>query len=179
MSHRELIRDLYVASYQRLVLQLYPVTGELGDAQDVVQEAFVKLLASPTQASALDNPEAWLRTVAVNLARTRRRRRNSMRRLIGRADARTMDVPGASPDHVALMTAMRTLPSGQRDAIALHYLADLPITEVADLLKVSVGTVKSRLSRGRTALAQLLGETAEDLKPEPVRVSTWRSADHV
>ncbi|SNT47980.1 RNA polymerase sigma-70 factor, ECF subfamily [Asanoa hainanensis] len=177
MSDRELIRDLYVASYQRLVLQLYPVTGDLGEAQDVVQEAFVKLLASPSQISALANPEAWLRTVAVNLARTRRRRGKVLQRLLGRVEAASTDVPGASPDHVALMAALRTLPAGQREAIALHYLADLPITEVAELLKVSVGTVKSRLSRGRAALALTFGEPGTDHTPEIVW-NSWRSADH-
>jgi RNA polymerase sigma factor (sigma-70 family) len=162
LSHRELIHDLYLASYQRLVLQLYPVTGDLGEAQEVVQEAFVKLLASPTLISALGNPEAWLRTVAVNLARSRRRRGRVLQRLLGTVGAGPTDVPGASPDHVALMAALRALPAGQREAIALHYLADLPVTDVAELLQISVGTVKSRLSRGRTALARLLGEPASE-----------------
>jgi RNA polymerase sigma factor (sigma-70 family) len=166
LSHRELIHDLYLASYRRLVMQLYPVTGDLGEAQEVVQEAFVKLLASRSLIYALSNPEAWLRIVAVNLARTRRRRGRVLQRLLGGFAAGSTDVPGASPDHVALMAALQTLPAGQRDAIALHYLADLPVTEVAEALRVSVGTVKSRLSRGRAALARLLGEPASDRTPD-------------
>jgi RNA polymerase sigma-70 factor (sigma-E family) len=181
LSHREVIHDLYLASYQRLVLQLYPLTGDLGEAQEVVQEAFVKLLASPGRISVLDNPEAWLRTVAVKLARSRRRRGRVLERLLGRVGAGATDVPGASPDHVALMAALRTLPAGQRETIALHYLADLPVTEVAELLQISVGTVKSRLSRGRTALARLLGEpaterTLDSLERPP---GIMRSAHHV
>ena len=162
MTHTELIHDLYLASYQRLVLQLYPVFGDLGEAQEVVQEAFVELLSSPGRISRLGNPEAWLRTVALNRARSRRRRRKALQRLLGMAGGEPAEVPGVTPDHIALMAALRTLPTGQREAIALHYLADLPISEVADLLQVSVGTVKSRLSRGRTALAQLLGEPAAE-----------------
>ena len=162
MGHRELIHDVYLASYQRLVLQLYPVTGDLGEAQEVVQDAFVKLLASPALIAGLDNPEAWLRIVAVNLARSRHRRGRILQRLLGRVAAGPTEVPGASPDHVALMAALRALPVGQREAIALHYLADLPLIEVAELLRVSVGTVKSRLSRGRAALAGLLGERTLD-----------------
>lgn len=164
MSHREAIHELYTASYQRLVLQLYPVTGDLGEAQEVVQEAFVKLLAAPGRVSRLENPEAWLRTVAVNLARSRWRRGQVLRRLLRRLEAEPTEVPGANPDHVALMAALRALPAGQREAIALHYLADLPVTEVAQTLQVSEGTVKSRLSRGRTALATLLGEPIQTLE---------------
>ena len=54
------------------------------------------------------------------------------------------------------MAALRRLPLAQREAIALHYLADLPVAEVASSLGVPVGTVKTRLSRGRAALAVLL-----------------------
>lgn len=180
MSHRELIHELYTASYQRLVLQLYPVTGDLGEAQEVVQEAFVKLLASPWRVSMLANPEAWLRTVAVNQARGRRRRARVLQRLLGRVRAGPTEVPAPSPEHVALMSALRALPTGQREAIALHYLADLPVTEVAVLLQVSDGTVKSRLSRGRTALARLLGEPPTRHSPNALEQTTGapRSARH-
>jgi RNA polymerase sigma-70 factor (ECF subfamily) len=162
VSHQEAIKDLYLASHQRLVLQLYPLTGDLGEAQEAVQEAFVKLLASPRLISALDHPEAWLRTVALNAARSRRRRGRVYQRLLGRVWTGPTEVPGATPDHVALMVALRALPTGQREAIALHYLADLPVAEVAELLQISEGTVKSRLSRGRAALAGLLGDPADD-----------------
>jgi RNA polymerase sigma-70 factor (ECF subfamily) len=57
------------------------------------------------------------------------------------------------------VTAIGQLPRQQRETIALHYLLDLPITEIARTLGVSEGTVKSRLSRGRTALASALSET--------------------
>ena len=156
------VSEVYHACYCRLVAQLYAFTDDLTEAQDVVQEAFARALARPRVLSDVDNPEAWLRTVAVNQARSRWRRGKVLQRLMGRVGAVPTEVPGANPDHVALMAAMRALPAGQREAIALHYLADLPITEVAELLRVSVGTVKSRLSRGRTALALLLGEPVTD-----------------
>jgi len=62
---------------------------------------------------------------------------------------------------MALMAAMRRLPAAQREAIALHYLADLPINEVATATGVPVGTVKARLSRGRAALAVLLADSPD------------------
>jgi RNA polymerase sigma-70 factor (sigma-E family) len=158
VSHEAIIHDLYAGGYRRLVLQVYPLTGDLAEAQDVVQEAFVRLLAKPRRVATLDNPEAWLRTVAFNLARSRWRRGKVLQRLLRRMEAEPAEVPGATPDHVALMAALRTLPAGQREAIALHHLADLPVAEVAAILQVSEGTVKSRLSRGRAALAGLLDD---------------------
>ena len=60
------------------------------------------------------------------------------------------------------MTALRRLPVAQRESIALHHLADLPVAEVALTLGVPEGTVKARLSRGRAALAVLLSEATEE-----------------
>ena len=59
------------------------------------------------------------------------------------------------------MAALRRLPAAQREAIALHYLADLPVHEVATATGVPVGTVKARLSRGRAALALLLADAPD------------------
>jgi RNA polymerase sigma-70 factor (ECF subfamily) len=151
------VAEVYAGSFRRLVVQLYAVTGDLGEAQDAVQEAFVRALAAPRRFAELSNPEGWLRAVALNVAISRYRRRRVLDRIV--RDIRPPSpVPDSSPEHFALMCALRRLPVGQRHAIALHYLVDLPIEEVAETLGVSVGTVKSRLSRGRVALAALLGE---------------------
>lgn len=131
------------------------MTGDLGEAQEAVQEAFTRALAAPRKFAALDNPESWLRRVAVNVARTRHRRRRMLDGLLHRIGPSPL-VADYTPEHLALLAALRQLPQGQRYAIALHYLVDLPIDEVAQTLEISVGTVKSRLSRGRQALAQLL-----------------------
>jgi DNA-directed RNA polymerase specialized sigma24 family protein len=72
-----------------------------------------------------------------------------------------------SDDRLQLVVALRRLPAAQREAIALHYLADLPVHEVAATVGASVGTVKSRLSRGRTALAVLLREQDHDPATAP------------
>ena len=73
--------------------------------------------------------------------------------------------PSSDPDHVALVHALRELPEAQRRAIVLHHMCDLPVVEVAAETGVPVGTVKARLSRGRTALMSLLGDgPADDLE---------------
>jgi RNA polymerase sigma-70 factor, ECF subfamily len=148
------IQELYAASYRRLLGQLIGVTGSVAEAEDVVQEAFVRGLDHPRRLLDADNPEAWLRTVAVNLARSRWRR---AQRLGGLAP-RLVEEPrfGDTDDHVVLLEALRKLPRDQREAIALHHLADLTVEQVAETLGVPIGTVKARLSRGRAALSTLL-----------------------
>ncbi|MCW3816525.1 sigma-70 family RNA polymerase sigma factor [Micromonospora sp. DR5-3] len=153
----ELISELYAACYRRLVVQLYAVTGDLHEAQEAVQEAFTRALVAPRRFAGLDNPEAWLRRVAVNVVRSRHRRRRVLDRLLRRIGP-PPEVADRSPEHLALLAALRDLPEGQRHALALHYLVDLPVDEVAAALGVTAGTVKSRLSRGRQALARLLAD---------------------
>jgi RNA polymerase sigma-70 factor (ECF subfamily) len=153
------VAEVYAACFQRLVVQLYAMTGDLSEAQEAVQEAFIRALASPARFAQLDNHESWLRRVAINVARSRYRRRRALDVLLRRIGPPPV-VADPAPDHVVLMTAMRRLPRGQRDALALHYLVDLPLNEVAETLGVSIGTVKSRLARGRRALAEVLGEPA-------------------
>ncbi|SNT64637.1 RNA polymerase sigma-70 factor, ECF subfamily [Asanoa hainanensis] len=64
--------------------------------------------------------------------------------------------PPLSPDHIALVAALQTLPRAVREAVVLHYIADQPVAEVAAALGCSVEAVKTRLLRGRRALAAAL-----------------------
>jgi RNA polymerase sigma-70 factor (sigma-E family) len=158
------IQRCFDASYRRLVGQLYGVCGDLAEAEDVVAEAFARAVSRRRTFERLDNPEAWLRTVAVNLSRTRYRRRKVGERLL--ADTRTggpAHQPDLSDDRIALVAALRALPDHQRETLALHYLADLPISEVAATLGVPLGTVKARLNRGRAALTAALGTEGSEL----------------
>ncbi len=148
------VREVFETSYRRLVGQLYGVCADLSEAEEVVAEAFARAVQHQRTFARLDNPEAWLRTVAVNVSRTRFRRR--LRSVS--SEREPAHPPEMSEERLALMAAMRQLPAAQREAIALHYLADLPVHEVAAATGAAVGTVKSRLSRGRTALAALLAD---------------------
>ena len=122
------IDELYHACYRRLVAQVYAFTADLGEAQDVVQEAFARALA----------------------------RRNAIL-LRDRPVARVVE-PGPEPDNADLRAALAAIAPPYREVIVLHYLADMGVDEVAAVLSVPVGTVKSRLSRARAALAEQLGE---------------------
>lgn len=161
MDDTEFVRELYHASYRRLVGQLATVTGSLSEAEDVVQEAFARAVDHRRAFRRTDNPEAWLRTVALNVARSRWTRAKRWAGLAPRLADRPLQT-GPSPDHVALVRALQHLPRGQREVIALHHLADLPVQEVAATLGIPAGTVKARLSRGRAALACLLADDRTD-----------------
>lgn len=158
------IQRCFDASYRRLVGQLYGVCGDLSEAEDVVAEAFARAVSKRRTFERLDNPEAWLRTVAVNLSRTRHRRRALGERLLHRTqEPETTHRPDLSEDRMAIVDALRALPDNQRETLALHYLADLPVADVAETLGVPVGTVKARLSRGRAALAAALGREGSEV----------------
>ena len=160
MAEDGYVREVYEASYRRLVAQAYAVAADRVEAEDAVQEAFARAVAAGDRFRRLANPEAWLRTVALNVLR-RRWRRASMFRALSPRLATASDVPGISEDHVAVVAALRSLPFQQRETLALFYLGDLSVQEIAATLGVADGTVKSRLTRGRTALAGLLDTTLE------------------
>ena len=151
---------LYAASYQRLVVQLYAICGDLADAEDAVQEAFVTAIRKRRELSRVGNPEAWVRTVAVNRVRSGWRHASVVRK-------HQVAVPGpqaqveVGPEHVAIVTALAELDRDQRDVVVLHHLADLGTAEIATELGIPEGTVKSRLARGRSRLAALLDESEE------------------
>jgi RNA polymerase sigma-70 factor (ECF subfamily) len=160
LEAREAVRAAYQAHYRRLVATLYGLTADHAEAQDLVQEAYARALARPKVFLDVADPEAWLRTVAVNLARTRWRRRRLLDTMVraGRIEVSPESVPGANPDRVALVAALQKLSRPTRETIVLHHLADMSVHEVAETLGVPVGTVKARLSRGRALLADLIGD---------------------
>ncbi|GAA5202302.1 SigE family RNA polymerase sigma factor [Rugosimonospora acidiphila] len=166
VDEREGMREVYAASASRLMAQVYAMTGDFLEAQDVVQEAFARALAAPGWLRRVDNPEAWLRTVALNLARSRHRRRLVFDRLArtGLLHPAGAHEPSLSPDHVALVRALQRLPVAIRKALVLHHIADLPVKEVAEIEGCSVDAIKTRLARGRRALAVALDD---ELPPDP------------
>jgi RNA polymerase sigma-70 factor (sigma-E family) len=148
--------ELYDRCYEGLVLTAYAMTNDLGAAEEITQEAFAVAYGRARRVSRTDSPEAWLRTVVTNLARRRFRRRMTLDRILLRQQAEPPP-PARPPDeNLDLHEAIRTLGQDHRTVVVLHYLADLPVEEVASVLGVPVGTVKSRLARARAALAERL-----------------------
>ncbi len=154
--------EFYATHYADLVVQIYAYFGDRQEAQDVVQEAFCRALTRWRRLSAYDDPAKWVRRVAWNLATSRwRKARTAMRFLLRQQAESVVDEPSAEVEaRVALVRALAKLSPVQRRAMVLHYMADLPITEIAQREGVPEGTVKSWLHRGRAALAAQLMEVS-------------------
>lgn len=152
---------LYAASYRRLVVQMFALCGDLADAEDAVQEAFVTAIRKQRAVAAVGNPEAWLRTVAVNRLRGGWRHALVVRRYEVKVPGPQADVE-VGPEHVAIVRALARLDEQQRQVVVLHHLADLGVSQIAAELGIPEGTVKSRLSRARERLAGLLDDRVDE-----------------
>jgi RNA polymerase sigma-70 factor (ECF subfamily) len=152
--------EFYAAYFQSLTIQLFAYTSDMAAAQDVVQEAFCRALARWQKVAAFDDPAAWVRRVAWNLATSRWRRARTAAQFAQRH--REEHIAAPSPDRVALARALGALPAQQRRAVILYYLADLSVSQIASQEGVASGTVKSWLHRGRAALAAQLTEKEND-----------------
>jgi RNA polymerase sigma factor (sigma-70 family) len=140
---------------ERLLKRLAPAGV---DPFDLAAEALARTYARWATLGEVENKRAWVLRVATNLAydaRSRQARRETAgdgRR--GPAQPRFED---AVADRALLRPALRALPRRQREAVALHYLADLPVAEVARVMGVSIETAKTHVERGRSALRRSLG----------------------
>jgi RNA polymerase sigma-70 factor, ECF subfamily len=151
--------EFYQVSYRRLAAQVYAYVGSAAEAEDAVQEAYLRAWRRWSMVSRYDDPVAWVRRVAWNLATSRLRRLATATRALRRHRPPDL-VPALSPDHVAVVAALRTLTHRQRQAIILHYFADMSVAEIAAELNTPRGTVLSWLSRGRARLAAHFAESA-------------------
>lgn len=155
--------DAFARGQRRaLVAFAWTLTGDVGTAEDVAQEALHATWRAWDREGGLEHPEAWARRVVANQVVDRLRR-------AGR-EQRALDAVGARPDPaVELPTtdhefwdAVRVLPARQAQAIALHYLEDRPVAEIAEILGCTRATVKVHLHRGRRALADALAPAVEE-----------------
>lgn len=148
------VEDLFAREYVRLVRAL-GTAFEPEAAADAVQEAFIEADRRWRRISNYDDPDAWVRRVALN--RLLAGRRNQARRAEILATIRPVAPDDLTADQMDLRRAVAGLPERMRLTVCLHYLADLPVDEVADALGVAPGTVKSSLHDARRRLRSVLG----------------------
>lgn len=151
--------EFYVATRTRLLRQLTVMIGDSEQAADVLQEAYARAWQRWSRVSKLDEPAAWVRTVAWRIAVSQHRRSlvaaDRWRRLLAPEAARER-----VPETEAVLDvrqALSQLTPEHRRALVLYEMAGLTVPQVARETGVPEGTVKSRLSRARAALASALG----------------------
>ena len=155
--------DFFLREYAAIVGLAYALCGDRSVAEDLAQEAFLAAHRSWGRLATYDRPGAWVRRVVANLAVSAFRRRlveaKAILRLAAREEPLVDDLP---PDHAEFWAAVRALPRRQAQVIALFYVDDLPVAEIAEILGVSVGSVKKHLHEGRRTLATVLGAAQEE-----------------
>jgi len=157
--------EFYHATYHRLVGQVYAMTGSLSEAEDSVQEAYARAWQNWGKISGYGDAEAWVRSVAFRVSVSAWRKAVN-RFTAHKREGRTDDQPELSPDRLAIMDGLRRISPAQRQAIVLHHFLDRSVEEISQETGVPTGTVKSRLARGRRALAPHLSEFAEPQPPK-------------
>jgi RNA polymerase sigma-70 factor (sigma-E family) len=148
--------------------------ADRGQAEEAVQEAFLRTFVGWRRLRHPERAGAYLRTAVVNQCRSRGRRRATEQRGNAVLWTDVMDDAGQSDvertgEVLAVLDAVRSLPTRQREAVVLRYYADLSEAEVAQALGCSVGTVKSQLSKARATLSRLLEGTDDAAQPAGVR----------
>ena len=150
--------SFYRAEYRPVVGLAYALSGSRIAAEDIAQDAFLAAHKQWDRVAFYDKPEAWVRRVVSNLAvsffRTRMREAGAIARLKSRSEY----LPEL-PEHDAVFwKQVRALPKRQAQSLALYYLEDRAVAEIADILGCSPSTVKVHLHKGRASLARKLGE---------------------
>src|SRR3990172_6858243 len=158
------VRDFesfYRSEYRAVVGLAYALSGSRLVAEDIAQDAFLAAHKQWDRVAFYEQPEAWVRRVVSNLAvsafRTKVREAGALARLKPREEY----LPRLPVEDADFWKAVRTLPKRQAQVIALHYLEDRPVAEIARVLGCTANTVKVHLHKGRDRLARRLDERWE------------------
>ena len=128
-------------------------------AADAVQEALLRLWRELRRGTTIARPAAWTFRTVYHLAMANHRWRRQLGRLLPRiTPVRTAYAGPEASDRVSVWAAVDHLPARQRQVLYLHYGADLPFDQIADILGISGGATRTHASRGMAALRAELSE---------------------
>jgi RNA polymerase sigma-70 factor (ECF subfamily) len=144
------------AHYSRVVRTISLIVFDTPRAEDIAQDAFIRLYRDWARISHYERPEAWVRRIAIRMAMRGMRRD----RLWSTLRTRLSPPPTPRPADVDVAWAVRQLPRSQRAAIVLFYYEDRPVADVAAILGCTESTARVHLHHARRRLATLLGEEA-------------------
>ena len=157
---REPFERFYEREYRSVVGLAYALSGSSAASEDLAQEAFITAHRNWDRIGAYDKPEAWVRRIVSNLAVSRFRRTVAEAKALTRLGgmrSETATLPQLPAEAAEFWQAVRRLPTRQAQCVALHYLEDMAIVDIADILDCSPNTVKVHLHKARQTLADRLG----------------------
>ena len=135
----------------------YALSGSRSAAEDLAQEGFLAAHNAWDRVSLYEKPEAWVRRVVANKSVSMFRRRMREAKAIAQMKPESSYLPRIAAEDDEFWKAVRGLSKRQSQAIALHYLEELSVAEIAEILECAEGTVKVHLYKGRKRLADRLG----------------------
>lgn len=158
----EAVAELFDRHYAPMCRLAFVILGDAPLAEEIVMEALLKTFTGWGRIRDVERADAYLRRAVVNLCRSKIRRKVIEARVNAqvhhRDESRAPEWDAERHETRRLVwRAVKDLPERQRAAVVLRYLEDLPESEIADILQVSVGTVKSQLSKARAKLEAALG----------------------
>jgi RNA polymerase sigma-70 factor (ECF subfamily) len=148
--------DFYRSEHRQVLGLAFVLTGNQWVAEDTAQDAFTAAFRNWRSIVAYDSPGAWVRRVTCNRAASVLRRRVREAKALMRLAGRTQTSIELDEGDEAFWHAVRLLPPRQAQAVALYYLEDYSVREIAEVLDCSEGSVKTHLSRAREAVARQL-----------------------
>ena len=153
----ERFEDFYRREYVSVVGLAYALSGSRSGAEDLAQEAFLAAHRNWERISGYERPGAWVRRVVANLSVSAFRRGIAEAKALARAAlGERTDVPNFGSADPDFWSAVRSLPRRQAQVVALFYLEDRPISDVAEILDITAGTVKRHLFDARQTLSRRL-----------------------
>lgn len=154
----EAFEELYRREYRGLVAVAAAITGDTDVAPDLVHDTLVKAFVRWDRVSRLDRPGAWCHHVLINACRSHLRRRTTEWRFLARQRRTEASTPEPSAEVMAFWDVVRTLPERRRTVVALRFAADLTSVQIAAVLEVPEGTVRSDLAIARRVVMAALRE---------------------
>lgn len=147
----------YEREFRAVTGLAYALSGSRGAAEDLAQEAFLAAHRNWARVSRYDKPEAWVRRVVANMAVSRFRKAMREARALARLGRPEPVIERLPVEAEHFWREVRALPNRQAQAIALFYLEDRSVAEIAEILDCAENTVKVHLHKGRARLAKRLG----------------------
>lgn len=154
--------SFFRSEYRSMLGIALALAKDTAEAEDLVQEAFISAHKRWDRVSQYDSPRAWVRRVLINKATSLHRRLSAELKAVGRIGPPEPAPPDLSPETSEVWKEVRRLPRRQQQAVALHYVGQLSMVEMADAMGCSEGAAKSHLHRARETLRGTLADWNEE-----------------